>query len=213
MELASIIEHTLLSPRLTALDITKLAKEAKEFSFHGICIPPFWIKAAKREVDTTSIKIISVISFPFGYSRTETKLKEAALAIRDGADELDCVMCLSAFRTNPNWVKVEWARLAQYCHEQEVFFKVILETALLSKEEIVQACQMAEAAGVDFIKTSTGIGAGASVEAVKLIRSVCSTGMGIKASGGIKTRASAIALVEAGADRIGSSAGVQLLKA
>jgi deoxyribose-phosphate aldolase len=206
------IEHTNLKPTLTSNDVDLLLKEAKENNLFGICIPPFWVNKAKRDIVKSGVKLITVIGFPLGYQMSQTKEAEINQAIKDGADELDLVLNLSSFKSEMMWPKIEVAKFGKIAHENDKILKVIIETAYLSKEEIIQACKICADAGADFVKTSTGFApSGANVEDVKLMRSVLPDHVGIKASGGIKTYEQAVALIEAGAERIGTSSGPLIL--
>lgn len=212
MNLAQYIEHTNLSPTLTIRDIDQLVDEARQFGFLGICVPPFWVKRAQREIGKDKIVLVTVAGFPLGYNMTETKLDEIKRAIDNGADEVDVVWNITSFKTGIPWTKIEIAKCSKITHDHQKLLKVIIETAYLSDEEITEACKLCADAGVDFVKTSTGFApSGAKVEHVKLMRSVLPTEVGIKASGGIKTREQAIAMVEAGADRLGTSSGVKIV--
>ena len=142
MDISSYIEHTNLSPTLTIKDIDQLVVEAKQFNFLGICVPPFWAKRAKREIGNSNILLVTVVSFPFGYSMTETKLDEIKRAIDNGADELDVVWNISSFKTGIPWTKIEIAKCGKLVHDHQKSMKVIIETAYLSDEEIVTACKM-----------------------------------------------------------------------
>ena len=213
MDLRPFIEQTNLKPDMTAADVDFLVQQALEYSFFGICLPPFWVKKAARDLASSQVSLVTVIGFPNGYQMTETKIFEIELAIRDGAQELDLVMNVSSFKTGLPWTKIELAKCSKIIHEAERTMKTIIETSYLSDQEIIDACKICEDAGVDFVKTSTGFSsAGARVEHIKLMRSVLSSNTGIKASGGIKTREQALAMIEAGADRLGTSSGVQLLE-
>ena len=206
MDLKGSIELTKLNPDFSEKDLLELIHVAEKNEFLGICIPPFWIKKASRELANSPLRIVSVIGFPMGFSRTEVKLKEIELAIEDGAHELDLVWNNSAFKSGNNWSKVEIARAAKLCHQHEVMLKVIIETSLLNEAEMERVVKECEDAGADFIKTSTGfLGSGAQLKDVAMIRSWLSDSVGIKASGGIKTLAKAQEFVAAGAERIGSS--------
>ncbi len=212
MNLASYIEHTNLSPTLTIGDIDRLVEEAKQQHFLGICVPPFWIKRAKREIDTAEILLISVAGFPLGYNMTETKLDEITRAIDNGADEIDVVWNLTSFKTNIPWTKIEIAKCSKLVHDSQKILKVIIETAYLSENEIVQACKLCADAGADFVKTSTGFSSqGATIEHVKLMKENLPSHVGIKASGGIKTFQQAKDLVLAGATRLGTSSSISLI--
>ncbi len=207
------IEHTILKPTLSELDIVSLTKEAKQHQFVGVCVPPFWVKRAKRELVGSRIELVTVIGFPLGYQITASKVVEAEIALENGATELDLVMNLSALRTNPNWVKAEVAKISQLSHQSEACLKVILETAYLSDEELILACNLCKDAGADFVKTSTGFApSGAKVEHIKLMRETVGEEVGIKASGGIRSLSQAVALIEAGADRLGMSSSVKVVQ-
>jgi deoxyribose-phosphate aldolase len=212
--ICSYIEQTNLKPTFTDADVYQLVEDAAEYKFHGICLPPFWVKKAKREISGRDIKLVTVIGFPLGYNMTETKLEEAKVALNDGADELDMVMNISAFKSGMSWVKIEMAKLANLSHQKEALLKVIIETAYLSDEEIVKACLLCRDAGVDFVKTSTGFASdGAKMEHIKLMRENLPDSVGIKASGGIKDYKFAVELIKSGANRIGTSSGVAIVKA
>ncbi|MCK6616447.1 MAG: deoxyribose-phosphate aldolase [Cyclobacteriaceae bacterium] len=214
MDLASRIEHTNLSPTLTIREIDKLVEDARQFGFFGICVPPFWVKRASREIGNDKIALITVAGFPLGYNMTETKLDEIKRAIDNGADEVDVVWNITAFKTGIPWTKIELAKCSKVLHDQHKILKVIIETAYLSADEIVRACKLCADAGVDFVKTSTGFApAGALVENVRLIRSSLPPEVGIKASGGIKTKEQALQMIEAGADRLGTSSGIAIVQA
>jgi deoxyribose-phosphate aldolase len=205
------LEHTNLKPTATDIDIDLLVKEAKEHQLFGVCVPPFWVKRAAREIGDADIALVTVVGFPLGYQMTESKMEEAKLALKDGANEIDVVMNISAFKSKLPWVKIELAKLANYIHNEGGMMKVILETAYLSDEEIVQAAIIAKDAGTDFVKTSTGFaGRGATVDHIKLLRETMPSSIGIKASGGIKTLDQALNLINAGADRIGTSLGADI---
>lgn len=207
------IEHTNLKPTITSEDIEMLLNEAQENNIFGICVPPFWVKKAKRDIGKTNIKLITVIGFPLGYQMSQAKDAEAIQAIKDGADELDMVLNISAFKSKMMWPKIEIAKMGKLAHEKNKILKVIIETAYLNKSEIIEACKICADAGADFVKTSTGFASeGAKVEHVELMRSVLPDHVGIKASGGIKTYEQAMQLIEAGAERIGTSTGPAICK-
>lgn len=212
MNLASYIEHTNLSPALSIRDIDQLVDDARVHKFLGVCVPPFWVKRAKREIGNEKILLVTVAGFPLGYNMTETKLDEIKRAIDNGADEVDVVWNITSFKTGIPWTKIELAKCSKLTHDHHKLLKVIIETAYLSDEEIADACKLCADAGADFVKTSTGFApAGAKVEHIKLMRSVLPAEVGIKASGGIKTREQAFALIEAGATRLGTSSGIALI--
>lgn len=211
--LAQYIEHTNLSPTLTIGDIDRLVDEAKQHSFFGVCVPPFWVKRAKREIGTAPIALVTVAGFPLGYNMTETKLDEIKRGIENGADEIDVVWNVTSFKTGIPWTKIEIAKCSKLTHDHQKLLKVIIETAYLSDPEIETACKICADAGVDFVKTSTGFAPhGAKTEHVKIMRSVLPETVGIKASGGIKTREFAEELINAGASRIGTSSSISILK-
>ncbi|MBL7843707.1 MAG: deoxyribose-phosphate aldolase [Cyclobacteriaceae bacterium] len=212
MNLADYIEHTNLSPTLTIRDIDKLVEEAVQYKFFGVCVPPFWVKRAQREIGKNKITLVTVAGFPLGYNMTETKLDEIKRAIDNGADEVDVVWNVTSFKTGIPWTKIELAKCSKLCHDHQKLVKIIIETAYLSEDEIIQACKLCADSGVDIVKTSTGFApAGAKVEHVRLMRSVLPPEVGIKASGGIKTKEQAIEMVNAGADRLGTSSGVTIV--
>lgn len=212
MELHRHLEHTALSPTLTISDIDRLVSEARQYSFLGICVPPFWVKRAKREIGSANITLVTVAGFPLGYNLTETKLDETSRALDNGANEVDVVWNISAFKTGMPWTKVEIAKCAKTCHDRQALLKVIIETAYLSENEIREACSLCADAGADFVKTSTGFApSGANVEHIQLMRASLPPAVGIKASGGVKTRGQAMELIAAGADRIGTSSAVAMV--
>lgn len=213
MEIVRYIEHTNLNPALTIKDIDRLVEEAKQFQFLGVCVPPFWVKRAKREIGNEKILLVTVAGFPLGYSMTETKLDEIKRAIENGADEVDVVWNISSFKTNLPWTKIEIAKCSKILHDHQRILKVIIETAYLSDEEIVTACKLCADAGVDFVKTSTGFApTGAREEHIQLMKAALPSSVGIKASGGIKTHEQVVAMIEAGASRVGTSSGVKILE-
>jgi deoxyribose-phosphate aldolase len=212
MNLASFIEHTNLNPVLTIRDIDRLVEEARSFGFLGVCVPTFWVKRAKREIGTSSITLVSVAGFPLGYEMTETKLDDIKRAIDNGADEIDVVWNLTSFKTGIPWTKIEIAKCSKLAHDHHKLLKVIIETAYLNDDEIIDACKLCADAGADFVKTSTGFApSGAKPEHIKLMRSVLAHDIGIKASGGIKTKEFAEELITAGATRIGTSSATKFI--
>lgn len=213
MDINQLIEHTSLKPILEARDIDELIAEAQEHKFLGVCLPPFWVKKAARELGDTDIQLVTVIGFPLGYNLTETKELEIKKAIDQGANELDIVMNISAFKSGMPWVKIELAKCAHLIHESGCLMKVIIETAYLNEEEIIRATKLCSEAGTDFVKTSTGFaGQGAKVDNIQLMRETAPSNVGIKASGGIKTLQEAQAMIKAGANRLGTSSGVSIMR-
>ncbi len=212
MNIASYIEHTNLSPTLTDRSIDQLVAEAKQYQFFGVCIPPFWVKRAQREIANSSVVLVTVAGFPLGYNMTETKLDEIKRAIDNGADEIDVVLNITAFKTGHPWTKIEIAKCSKLTHDYQKILKVIIETAYLSDEEIVAVCKLCADAGVDFVKTSTGFApSGAQVDHIKLMRQSLPKDVRIKASGGIKTFEQAKLLIDSGADRLGTSSSVSIV--
>lgn len=213
MKIERYIESTNLNPALTGKDIDSLVASAKELAVVGVCVPPFWVKRASREIGSADIQLVTVIGFPLGYQMTEAKLEEARLAISDGANELDLVMNLSAFKDGMEWPKIEIAKMAKLSHENGAVLKVIIEVAYLTDDEIKIASRMCADACADYVKTSTGFApnGGATQHHIQLMRSVLPSSVGIKASAGIKTKDQVLALIAAGADRIGTSSAHQIL--
>src|SRR5687768_11045664 len=184
MNLAAYVEHTNLKPTLVIGDIDKLVEEAAQAGFLAVCVPPFWVKRASREIGNKKIILVTVAGFPLSYNMTETKLDEIRRAIDNGADEVDVVWNLSSFKTGLPWTKVEIAKCSSLAHAQQILLKVIIETSYLSDPEISQACKICADAGADFVKTSTGFApSGASIEHVTLMRKNLPSHVGIKASG------------------------------
>lgn len=210
--LAPYIEHTNLSPSLTIGDIDRLVNEAIQYSFFGVCVPPFWVKRAEREIGNAPLTLVTVAGFPLGYNMTETKLDEIKRAIENGADEIDVVWNVTSFKTGIPWTKIEIAKCSKLAHDHQKLLKVIIETAYLSNEEIEAACKLCADAGVDFVKTSTGFApAGAKTEHIRIMRASLPATVGIKASGGIKTSEFANELIAAGATRLGTSSSVSII--
>ena len=213
MTLAARLDHTLLRPDATETQVAELCEEAAAHGFASVCVPPCYVAFAAAKLAGTAVGICTVIGFPLGYAAASAKFKEAEVALYDGATELDMVLNISALKSGKtDAVQAEILDLADLCHVHQALLKVIIETALLSEAEIVQACELCVAGEADFVKTSTGFASrGASVADVALVRSVLPATVRIKAAGGIRTRGAALALVAAGADRIGSSNSVALL--
>lgn len=212
--IAALIDHTLLKPDSSRAEVERVCAEARQASFASVCINPFWVRLAKRELEGSPVRVCTVIGFPLGANETETKLAEAQTALTRGATELDVVQNIGALRSGDlEFVRDELKRLADLAHSGHALLKVIIETALLSAEEKRTSCQLAAEAGVDFVKTSTGFAAaGATADDVKLMRSIVGTAIGVKASGGVRTLAALREMVQAGANRIGTSSGVSILK-
>ncbi len=210
--MASLIDHTLLKPDACQAEVEKLCREAREFVFASVCVNPCNIKLAAGLLEGTPVKVCSVVGFPLGANKKEIKAYEARKAVLDGACEIDMVMNVGALKSGDcRLVEQDMSDVREACG-RNVVTKVILETALLTDEEKITACQLAMKAGMDFVKTSTGFGpGGATVEDVRLMRTVVGESMGVKASGGIRDTETAARMVEAGATRIGASASVKIV--
>jgi deoxyribose-phosphate aldolase len=213
--LSAYIDHTLLNPTASETDIRKVCEEAWIHQFKAVCIAPSYVPYTVEmfEFCPVRIEIATVIGFPMGYSTTATKIAEAKNALKDGATELDVVMNISRFKSMAYLsIREELRQLADLAHASNALLKVIIETAYLDTFDLYTACEICAEANVDFVKTSTGFAPkGAEVETVKTIRSILPANIKIKASGGIRTYEQAIAMIEAGADRIGTSAGVSIV--
>lgn len=211
---ASYIDHTLLKATCRSADIIQLCREAIEFKFAAVCVPPFLVKQAVRALKDSPVKIATVIGFPMGYSSIDSKLSEINTAILDGADELDTVINLIALK-NGDWSYLEKEMLQQVelIHHKEKFVKVIVESSVLSKDELIRCCSLYGRLGIDYMKTSTGYAEkGASVSDVQLMRTELPPEVKIKASGGIRHFSFAMELIEAGASRLGCSASIQIVE-
>ena len=213
MNLAAHIDHTLLRPDATEAQIIQLCDEAAAHGFATVCVPPCYVALATAKLVDTGVGICTVIGFPLGYSSASVKFKEAEVALYDGATELDMVINISALKSGKtDAIQAEILDLADLCHVHQSLLKVIIETALLTEVEIELACRLCVGGEADFVKTSTGFASrGASVADVELMRRSLPAGVRIKAAGGIRTREAALALLAAGADRIGSSNSVALI--
>ena len=216
MELNKYIEHTLLKQDATREDLEKLLKEACEYSFLGVCVNPCNVKLAKqflKETGHNEVKIVTVVGFPLGQTTTENKVLETVDAIKNGADEIDMVINVGRLKDKDyNYIVDEISKIKAFCQGRNL--KVILETDLLTKEEIKKACELCIQGGADFVKTSTGFvknGVGAKEEDVKLMyETVKDAGLKVKASGGIRDKETAIKMIEAGASRLGTSSGAKI---
>ena len=211
MDLNKYIEHTLLKQDATKAEVIKLLEEAKEYNFLGVCVNPVNVQLASEFLKGTGIKTVTVIGFPLGQSTTESKVLETIDAVKNGADEIDMVLNSGKLKDGEfDFIVEEISKIKTAC--QGKVLKVILETDLLSQDEIKTASTLCVKGGADFVKTSTGFvknGVGAKVEDVKLMfETVKEAGLGVKASGGIRDKEKAIAMIEAGATRIGTSSGV-----
>ena len=208
------IEHTLLKQDAKHEDFIKLFEEAKQYNFLGVCINPLYVKSAKEYLQDTYVKIVTVVGFPLGANRSDVKAFETSKAVEDGADEIDMVINVSKLKDKDHeFVVNDIKAVKSACKDKPL--KVILETDLLTKEEIKKACELCIEAKADFVKTSTGFvknGIGAQAEDVKLMSETVSPyGLKVKASGGIRDKETAINMLEAGAERLGTSSGVKIV--
>lgn len=212
--IARFIDHTLLKPEATPAQIEQLCDEARHHQFAAVCVNPAYVRLVAERLEGSAVAVCSVVGFPLGATTTAAKVCEARQALADGANEVDMVLHIGALKAGDHArVRKDIAAVALVCHEGDALLKVIIETALLSDAEKVAACQLAQAAAADFVKTSTGFAeGGATVEDVRLMRETVGPEVGVKAAGGIHSYAEALALIEAGANRIGASAGVQIVE-
>lgn len=212
MNVAKYIDHTLLKPQASQADLKVLCDEARQYGFFSVCVNPYWVSFCKKQLQGSGVKVCTVIGFPLGANTTQAKVFEAKDALHNGADELDMVVNLGAVKS-ADWDTVLADIKAVRQAGQNFTLKVIIETSVLTQEEKVKVCQLAEQAGADFVKTSTGFtGGGATAEDVKLMRQTVSEKLQVKASGGVRTRADFEAMIAAGATRIGASAGVKIIE-
>jgi len=213
-QLASMIDHTLLKPEASREDIEKLCREAMQYGFYSVCVNPAYVRQAAALVRGSPVKVCAVVGFPLGAQAPEIKVLEARKAIRDGASEIDMVINVGALKSGDDVLVLRDIRgVVEVCLERQAICKVILETALLSEEEKIRACQLAMKAGAHFVKTSTGFGpGGATEEDVRLMRKTVGNKLGVKASGGIRSYEDALRMIAAGANRIGSSSSVKIIE-
>ena len=206
-----LIDHTLLKPDASKDAILKLCEEAKEYGFKSVCVNPGFVSLAKDALKGSEVLVCTVIGFPLGANTTEVKVFETKDALDKGADEIDMVINVSRLKDrDDHYVEKEIRRIKDTCGAHTL--KVIIETCLLTDEEKVLACKLAKAAGADFVKTSTGFSTGgATVHDVKLMRETVGEDMGVKASGGVRSHEDLLAMVEAGANRIGTSSGPKII--
>ena len=212
MKLNKYIDHTLLKQDATENQIDCLLSEAREYDFASVCVNPTWVKYAKKVLEGTDVKVCTVVGFPLGATTSAVKAFETQEAIQNGADEIDMVINVGALKSgNLDLVESDIRAVVESSGDKLV--KVIIEACLLTDQEKVVACQLAQKAGADFVKTSTGFSTGgATIADVTLMRETVGPDMGVKAAGGARSYADALAFVEAGATRIGTSAGVAILK-
>lgn len=213
MNINKLIDHTALKPNTNKESILKLIAEAKTYDFASVCVNPCWVALAHQELKNTNVKVCTVIGFPLGANTTEVKVFETKDAIEKGAQEIDMVINIAMLKDKEyDYVENEIHQIVEAAKDKAIV-KVIIETCLLTDEEKIKACELSQKAGADFVKTSTGFSTGgATVHDIALMRKTVGAEMGVKASGGVHTHEEALAMVEAGATRIGASAGVKLLK-
>ena len=213
MNIAHYIDHTVLKPTTLISDVEKICVEAIQYQFAAVCVPPLFVKKALALLNGTAVKVATVIGFPFGYSAIEAKVAETILAIIDGADELDLVINISAIKNNDwQFLASEINAILPIVRSKQKVIKIIIESGVLTDEEIITCCDLYGAAGVDFMKTSTGYAEqGATMHAVQLMRKHLADKIHIKASGGIKTYTFAKQLIAAGATRLGCSSSIQIV--
>lgn len=210
---ASAVDHTLLKPEAARDQIIRLCDEAASLRFAAVCVNPWWIGLAASVLRGTSVKVATAIGFPLGANHTTVKRFEAEEAIRLGAHELDMVMNIGALKSGDRQsVQNDIAAVAEVAHTGGAILKVILETPLLTLEEKILSCELSLASKADFVKTATGFFGGATTDDVSLMRGVVGDRAGVKASGGIRTAAAAQAMIEAGANRLGTSSGVAIVR-
>ena len=215
MDLAGIIDHTILKPESTAAEVRRVCAEARKYRFASVCVNPCWVALVASELRGTPVKVCTVVGFPLGANTTETKMAETVAAIRVGAQEIDMVMNVGALRSADEIaVQNDIRGVVEVAHRGGALVKVILETALLTDDQKIAACRIAKQAGADFVKTSTGFGPGGATTAdIRLMRDTVGPAMGVKASGGIRTLEDLRSMVAAGASRVGASASVSIVEA
>ena len=213
MSIASYIDHTLLKPDATGEQIDQLCAEAREYGFASVCVNPYYVARCVKNLKGTDVKVCTVVGFPLGATTAESKAFEALQAIASGAKEIDMVMNVCAMKSGHTKAIAQEIQALAAAGEGQAILKGIIETCLLTDEEKNQACRIARRSGADFVKTSTGFSTGgATVEYIALMRKAVGAKLGVKASGGIRDYATAKAMIEAGATRIGASAGVAIVK-
>lgn len=213
MDYAKMIDHTLLKTDAQKKDLDKLLLEAKKYNFMSVCVSPIWVKYAAEQLKDTNVKVCTVIGFPQGATPTEVKVFETKNAIENGATEVDMVIPVGVLK-DKDYIAVENdIRAVVEAAKSKALTKVIIETCLLTDEEKIMACKLSKSAGADFVKTSTGFStAGATVKDIRLMRETVGEQMGVKASGGVRSREDANAMIKAGATRIGTSNGVKIVE-
>ena len=210
--LAGLIDHTLLKSNINKQQIENLCADAIENEFAAVCIPPYYVSNAATMLKDSNVKVATVIGFPMGYATVFAKVEEIKRAIQDGADEIDAVLNISAVKDGSwNYVTNEIQSFTRAAHLKGKILKLIIEAAVLTDEQIQKVCEIANTEKVDFVKTSTGYNGGATAEMVSQLKKYLNDSIKIKASGGIRTKAQAISLIDAGAQRIGTSASIDII--
>lgn len=212
MELNRMMDHTILKADTPRSEVLRIIEEAKKYHFYSVCVNPVWVSLAAEELKGEPVAVCTVIGFPLGATTSETKAFETENAIKNGADEVDMVISVGQLKAGEYAAVQKDIEAVVAAAKDRALVKVIIESCLLTDEEIVKACELAKAAGADFVKTSTGFSTGgATVEAVRMMRATVGPEMGVKASGGIHNETEALAMVEAGASRLGTSASVAII--
>ncbi|WP_112179474.1 MULTISPECIES: deoxyribose-phosphate aldolase [Paraliobacillus] len=212
-ELANKIDHTILKADTTKAQVLQVCEEAKEHGFYSVCINPTWVEETNQALSDSDVKVCTVIGFPLGATTSEVKAIETSDAIRKGANEIDMVINIGKLKSGDYTVVETDIKAVVAAAKDKALVKVIIETSLLTDEEKVKACELAVQAGADYVKTSTGFSTGgATVEDIALMRKTVGPNIGVKASGGVRDRETAIALVKAGASRLGASSGIAIIK-
>jgi deoxyribose-phosphate aldolase len=211
-DIAQYIDHTLLKPEATKQQIEKLCQEAKQYGFYSVCVNPIWVKEAANQLKNSNVKVCTVIGFPLGATTSEVKVFETLNAIDNGASEVDMVIAIGKLKAGEYAGVQHDITAVVNASNGKALVKVIFETCLLTDQEKVKVCQLAVDAGVDYIKTSTGFSTGgAKIEDIRLMRKIVGNDIGVKASGGIRDRETALKMIEAGASRIGTSASIAIV--
>ncbi len=212
-DIAKMIDHTILKPEATRAEIEKICAEAKSYKFASVCVNPTWVQTSYELLNGTEVKVCTVIGFPLGATTTETKAFETSNAIENGATEVDMVINIGALKDQKDEFVEQDIRSVVNAAKGKALVKVIIETSLLSEEEKIRACQLAVSAGADFVKTSTGFSTGgATIEDIRLMRETVGPTIGVKASGGVRDSVATHAVIAAGANRIGTSSGIAIVK-
>jgi deoxyribose-phosphate aldolase len=213
MDIAGMIDQSLLQPDVIRQQVEQLCLQGREYDFICVVVNPVWVRLCKDLLGGTKVRVCTVSGFPLGASKPEVKAKEAEVAVRDGADEIDMVMNVGAFKTGDLMLLQKEIKDVRAAIGTGVTLKVIIEAGLLTDEEKIKAAQTIKSCGADFVKTNTGFGyGGATIEDVRLLRKIVGEDMGVKASGGIRDYATALSLIKAGANRIGTSSGVKIVE-